>query len=214
MLCKPLYKHLSVALFVGFTANYVPVYLTEILATFLTTPAILIFLAPSAYDLDLTRAKSDLLPSVRTWFLGGLVFGLGMFVRPETPLILVAIFLVYALRWWRKLNWGKLGVAGLWLVLGVLLPLAPWAARNARILGRVRFFSPRYAETIGDVMPPRIVHMEANLDVSFPRRLSLHVNAAIRPNCAQRCSRPRLRFFRGTRPRYIPARTLQSPVRC
>ncbi|MGC2528287.1 MAG: hypothetical protein WA639_11100 [Candidatus Acidiferrum sp.] len=154
MLCKPFYKHVSVALFVGFTANYVAVYLTEILATFLTTLAILIFLAPSAYDLDLTRAKSDLLPSARTWFLGGLVFGLGMFAWPETPLILVAVFLVYALRWWRKLNWGKLGVAGLWVALGVLLPLASWAARYALILGRVRFFSPRYAETIGDVMSP------------------------------------------------------------
>lgn len=130
MLCKPFYKHLSVALFARFTANYVAVYLTEILATFLTTLAILIFLAPSPYDLDLIRAKSDLLPSVRTWFLGGLVFGLGMFVRPETLLILVAAFLVYALCSWRKLNWGKLGVAGHWVALGVLLPLAPWPSQT------------------------------------------------------------------------------------
>jgi hypothetical protein len=155
VLCKPFYKHLSVALFVGFTASYVAVYLSEVLATFLTTLAILIFLSPSASDLDLTRAMSDsdLLRSVRTWFLGELVFGLCMFACPETPLILVAVFLIYALRWWRILNWGKLGAAGLWVALNVLLPLAPWAARNVLIFGRGRFLSPRYAETFGDVMP-------------------------------------------------------------
>jgi hypothetical protein len=35
----------------------------------------------------------------------------------------------------------------------LLLPLAPWAARNAVSLGRVQFLAPRYAETYGDVLP-------------------------------------------------------------
>ncbi|MGB2621446.1 MAG: hypothetical protein WA857_05560 [Candidatus Acidiferrum sp.] len=144
---------LWLAVLCPFTANYVAVPLTEILATFLTTLAILLFLAPSAFDLDLIRTRSDLLRSVRAWFLAGLVVGLGTLVRPETPLILVAVLFVYALRWWRPVNWAKLAVAGLWVALGVLLPLAPWAARNARVLGRVQFLSPRYAETFGDVMP-------------------------------------------------------------
>ncbi|MGC1417609.1 MAG: hypothetical protein WA817_20130 [Candidatus Acidiferrum sp.] len=65
----------------------------------------------------------------------------------------MAVFLVYALRWWRILNWGKLGVAGLWAALGVMVPLAPQAARNARVLGRVQFSTARYAETFGDLMP-------------------------------------------------------------
>jgi hypothetical protein len=34
-----------------------------------------------------------------------------------------------------------------------VLPLTPWAARNAVSLGRVQFLAPRYAETYGDVLP-------------------------------------------------------------
>jgi hypothetical protein len=36
---------------------------------------------------------------------------------------------------------------------GLLLPLAPWAARNARTFGRVEFLGPRYAQTFGDFIP-------------------------------------------------------------
>jgi len=136
-----------------FTANYVAVPLTEVLTTFLTTLAILIFLLPPACQFDLIRRRSDLLRSVRLWILGGIVVGFGTLVRPETPLLLAAVLLVYWLRWWRPLNWGKLTVATLCMTVGVLVPLAPWAARNAHVLGRVQFLAPRYAETFGDVMP-------------------------------------------------------------
>ncbi len=144
---------LWLAVLCPFTANYAAVPLTEVLTTFLTTLAILIFLLPSTYQLDLIRERSGLLRSVRIWFFGGLVVGLGTLVRPETPLLLAAVLLVYWLRWWRPLNWGKLTVATLWVIVGVLVPLAPWAARNAHALGRVQFLAPRYAETFGDVMP-------------------------------------------------------------
>ena len=144
---------LWLAVLCPFTANYTAVPLTEVLTGFLTTLAILIFLLPSSFQLDLIRKKSDLLRSVRVWFLGGIVVGLGTLVRPETPLLLPAVLLVYWLRWWRPLNWGRLTVATLWVVVGALVPLAPWAARNAHVLGRVQFLAPRYAETFGDVMP-------------------------------------------------------------
>jgi len=144
---------LWLAVLCPFTANYAAVPLTEILTTFLTTLAILIFLLPSGYQLNLIRTKSDLLRSVAIWFLGGLVAGLGTLVRPETPLLLAAVLLVYWLRWWRPLNWGKLTVATLWVTVGLLVPLAPWAGRNAHTLGRVQSLAPRYAETFGDVMP-------------------------------------------------------------
>jgi hypothetical protein len=144
---------LWLAVLCPFTANYAAVPLTEVLTTFLTALAILIFLDPSSHQLDLIRSKSDLLRSVRIWFLGGLIVGLGTLVRPETPLLLVAVLLVLWLRWWRPLNWGKLTVATLWVTVGVLMPLSPWAARNAQTFGRVQFLAPRYAETFGDVMP-------------------------------------------------------------
>jgi len=144
---------LWLAVLCPFTANYSAALLTEVLATFLTTLAILLFLLPSAYQLDLIRTQAGLLRSVLVWFLGGLVVGLGTLVRPETPLLLVAVLLAYWLRWWRQANWGKLIVATLWMTIGVLLPLVPWAARNAHTFGRVQFLAPRFAETYGHVMP-------------------------------------------------------------
>jgi hypothetical protein len=39
------------------------------------------------------------------------------------------------------------------MAVGLLLPLAPWAARNAHTLGRAAFLSPRFAETPGDFVP-------------------------------------------------------------
>jgi hypothetical protein len=136
-----------------FTANYTAVPLTEVLATFFTTLAILIFLSPVFLRIDLVQSNSDLLRSVRIWFLGGLVLGLGTLVRPETPLLLLAVLVVLWLRFRHPTNWRKLTIATLWMTAGLLQPLAPWAARNATSLGRVQFLAPRYAETYGDVLP-------------------------------------------------------------
>jgi hypothetical protein len=144
---------LWLAVLCPFTANYSAVPLTEVLATFLTTLAILIFMLPCSLQLENVDKKKELLRSVRWWLLGGIVVGLGTLVRPETPLLILAVLLVYWLRWWRPANWGKLALATLWMTVGVTMVLAPWAARNARVLGRVQFLAPRYAETYGAVMP-------------------------------------------------------------
>lgn len=136
-----------------FTANYAAVPLTEVLATFFTTLTILIFLSPAFFRIDLLQSTSGLLRAVRVWFLGGLVVGLGTLVRPETPLLLVAVLLIFLLRSLCLGNLRKLGLAILWMIAGLLLPLAPWAARNAVSLGRVQFLAPRYAETYGDILP-------------------------------------------------------------
>jgi len=34
-----------------------------------------------------------------------------------------------------------------------LVPLAPWASRNAHTLGRVQFLAPRYAQSFGEMVP-------------------------------------------------------------
>src|SRR6267154_6030705 len=136
-----------------FTANYAAVPLTEVLATFFTTLALLIFLSPAAMQINRIASNRDLLGGVRAWFAGGFVIGLGTLVRPETPLLLAAALIVLWLRYGRPANWRGLTVATLWTIVGLLLPLAPWAARNAVSLGRVQFLAPRYAETYGDVLP-------------------------------------------------------------
>ncbi len=136
-----------------FTANYTAVPLTEVLATFFTTVALLIFLSPAGMTLDRIFSNRDLLRSARNWFAGGLVVGFGTLVRPETPLLLGAVLIALWLRYRRPANWRRLTVATLSMIVGLLLPLAPWAARNAVSLGRVQFLAPRYAETYGDVLP-------------------------------------------------------------
>jgi hypothetical protein len=136
-----------------FTANYVAVPLTEVLATFFTTLALLIFLSPAGKEIDRIAANRDLLRATKNWFAGGLVVGLGTLVRPETPLLLVAVLIAFWLRYRHPANWSKLALATLLMIVGLLVPLAPWAARNALSVGRIQFLAPRYAETYGDVLP-------------------------------------------------------------
>jgi len=136
-----------------FTANYAAVPLTEALATFFTTLALLIFLPPAGVAIDRISSNRELLRAARNWFAGGLAVGLGTLVRPETPLLLAAALIALWFRFRRREYWRKLAVATLWIAVGLLLPLAPWAARNAVNLGRAQFLAPRYAETYGDVLP-------------------------------------------------------------
>jgi hypothetical protein len=135
-----------------FTANYTAVPQTEVLATFLTTFALLIFLTPTGMRLDELSSNEEVLHAVRIWLAGSLVVGIGTLVRPETPLLLIAVLIALWSRYRRPANWKKLTLATVWMIAGLLLPLAPWAARNAVSVGRVQFLAPRYAETYGDIM--------------------------------------------------------------
>lgn len=140
-----------------FTANYAGVVLTETLATFLTTVAILLFvwlLAQPAMELPAALFARRGLFRFAGWFLlAGLLVGLSTLVRPEAPLLLAAAGLVLAFRWRRRADWPKLALAGLCMGLALLAALLPWAARNARTLGRIEFLSPRYAQSAGDYIP-------------------------------------------------------------
>jgi 4-amino-4-deoxy-L-arabinose transferase-like glycosyltransferase len=144
-----------------FTADYTAVVLTETLATFFTTLAVLVFVycltepgldLPADVATDATARRKVF--SFAGWFLLlGLIVGLGTLVRPETPLVLFPAGIALCVRWWRRANWPKLILATCWMCAGLLLPLAPWAARNARAFGRVEFLGPRYAQTYGDFIP-------------------------------------------------------------
>jgi 4-amino-4-deoxy-L-arabinose transferase-like glycosyltransferase len=136
-----------------FTANYTAVILTETLATFLTAVAILALL-----ETDCGRALGEddsgrAMAQPIAWMIAGIVVGLGTLVRPETPLLLFAGGLVLATRWRRKRDWGKLTRAGALVGVGLILPLLPWAARNARVFGEIQFLAPRYSELPGEYTP-------------------------------------------------------------
>lgn len=141
-----------------FIANYVAVPLTEVLATFLTALALLVFLwrNPAQHNLAIDSpsagVKALFIPA-SAWLLGSFIVGLGALVRPETPLILVAVALVLAVRWRRPANWPKLARAGVLMGAGLLVPLVPWAARNWHTLHRVQFLAPQYAQLPGEFVP-------------------------------------------------------------
>jgi len=65
----------------------------------------------------------------------------------------MAVGLVLGVRWHRRSDWSKLALAISWMVVGLLLPLTPWAVRNARTLGRIEFLAPSYAQIQGDFIP-------------------------------------------------------------
>jgi hypothetical protein len=140
-----------------FTAGYTAALLTETLATFLTTLAIYALLRPLVEDSSASARESPgsrkPIPFARRFLLAGVLAGIGTLVRPETPLVLAAAGLVLCVRWRRWMDWPKLVLAGSWMAVGLLLPLLPWAARNARTMGRLEFLAPRYAETRGDFIP-------------------------------------------------------------
>jgi hypothetical protein len=123
-----------------FVANYTAVLLTEVLATFLTTAALLLLL----------RTENG---RPIEWFVAALLVGLGTLVRPETPLLLAAVALVLAVRWRRPADWPKLLRTGALMATGLLVPLAPWAARNWFSLHQVQFLSPFYSQLPDEFVP-------------------------------------------------------------
>jgi Dolichyl-phosphate-mannose-protein mannosyltransferase len=120
-----------------FTANYAATVLTETLAVSLTAAALLLLVVDGE----------------RFSFPAGVVTGLGTLVRPDGVLVLAAAALVFARRWRRPRDWRKLVRVGMLIGAGLLVPLAPWAARNWVTLHRAQFLATRYSEAPGEYAP-------------------------------------------------------------
>ena len=110
-------------------------------------------LSPAPKESKSELRNEAILKFVAWFLLAGLIVGVGTLVRPEAPLILAAAGLTLCWRWRRRADWAKLLLAGLWMGVGLLVALLPWAARNARTLGRIEFLGPRYAQSYGDFIP-------------------------------------------------------------
>jgi len=149
-----------------FLANYSAVVLAEVLAAFWTAAALVLLAgacagtghvnwrhaasASAANDVPRNRLLSFL---SNRWFLGGLAVGCGTLVRPETPLLLIALALLLMWRWRRVADWGKLARAGALTAVGLVLPLAPWTARNAITLHEFQPLAARYAQLPDEYVP-------------------------------------------------------------
>jgi dolichyl-phosphate-mannose-protein mannosyltransferase len=137
-----------------FTANYTAVAQTEILATFLTSLALLLLMeALSGAGRATANGRPIPRPAFSPWFLAGIVVGFGTLVRPETPLLLAAAALVLVATRNRSADWLRLVRAIVLMGVGLVLPLLPWAARNWHTLHKIQFLAPRYAQLPTEVAP-------------------------------------------------------------
>jgi 4-amino-4-deoxy-L-arabinose transferase-like glycosyltransferase len=152
----------SVALWLAalcpFTANYVAVPLTETLAIFFTALALLLL---CVLFLKLREPQRSVAPA--RWLmrvnaehigaLAGFAAGLGTLVRPETPLLLIVALGVLGFCLLRKKQWRVMLRLAAFIGIGCVLPLLPWAIRNAITLHEIQFLAPKNSNLPGELVP-------------------------------------------------------------
>lgn len=136
-----------------FVAIYTGVTLTEVVATFWTAAALVALAGACAGRETLEVRAGKWHFRFNAWFVGGIAVGLGTLVRPETPLLLIALALLLIWRWRQPADWPQLLRAGALSALGLALPLIPWCARNAITLHEFQPLAPRYAQLPGEFVP-------------------------------------------------------------
>jgi len=150
-----------------FTANYTAVVLTETIAIFWTALALLflIDIASDSNDLIFPRTKepwkikfkdSRVLPVT-----AGLAVGIGTLFRPETPLLLFAAWITNAFLLLRHGKAKHLLRIILFTALGCVVPLLPWAIRNAVTFHEVQFLTPKYSTLPGEIVPKGLMAWES-----------------------------------------------------
>jgi hypothetical protein len=141
-----------------FVANYSATLLTETIAVFITTVALffLIVVASSVGDSVPTVAKQKWdwnLNYRAAAMLGGFTVGVGTLLRPETPLLLIAAWIAGAIVFFSTGKFRR------WLRIVILsgitcvLPLLPWALRNAITLHELQFLAPKNSNLPGELVP-------------------------------------------------------------
>ena len=152
-----------------FTANYTAVLLTETIATFWTAVAVLFLIGVAASSNDLLSGN----PRRRwggTWTedfrffapAAGLAAGFGALFRPETPLLLFAAWTGNA---FPLLRYGKgkhLLRIILFTALACVVPLVPWAIRNALTFHEAQFLTPKYSTLPGEIVPRGLMAWESS----------------------------------------------------
>jgi 4-amino-4-deoxy-L-arabinose transferase-like glycosyltransferase len=149
---------LWIAALCPFTANYAAVPMTEVFAGFFTAAALLTLVAliwsECGGEVALLKTgwaarNAESIFAVASGFL----IGMGTLFRPETPLLLLAAWILIAvisLRKRRALFFVRLVLLS---GIGCVLPLAPWAARNAVTLHEVQFLAPKNLNMSGEFVP-------------------------------------------------------------
>jgi hypothetical protein len=145
-----------------FTANYVAVPLTETVATFFTTLTILflcLLLLRGRGALLWAEASSVNLHFKEQWFaaFAGISAGFGTLFRPETPLLLMTACVGLAWYFLRggqwPSQWREMTRIFAFMAAGCLLPLTPWAIRNAVTLHEAQLLAPKNSNLPGELVP-------------------------------------------------------------
>src|SRR5579864_1128541 len=141
-----------------FTANYTAVPLTEVFAIFLTAAALLplCLLVTRAQNMGWRLSQRHWILGKDYWYLAGcaaLLVGVCTLFRPESPLLLLAAWLVLGtilLTRREPTRWVKtvalMGVA-------CAIPLAPWSIRNAVTLHEFQPLAPKNSNLPGELVP-------------------------------------------------------------
>ncbi|HKN77349.1 MAG TPA: hypothetical protein VJW94_19385 [Candidatus Acidoferrum sp.] len=141
-----------------FTANYAAVPMTEVFAGFFTAAALVSLIVliwsecggkAALFKAEWAARHADSIFAVASGFL----IGMGTLFRPETPLLLVAAWILLALIWLRKRRFLSLARLLALFAIGFLLPLAPWVVRNAVTLHEVQFLAPKNLNMSGEFVP-------------------------------------------------------------
>jgi hypothetical protein len=140
-----------------FLANYAAAVLTEVVVTFLATAALCCFAlalrqepAQGGWDIRIGWPWN----SPFEWaLLGSVLAGAATLVRPEMPLLFGVAFLACGFRVSAAQGARKTFLTLAALAGAFVLPLVPWAARNAVSLHKLQFLAPRYATFPGEYPP-------------------------------------------------------------
>jgi hypothetical protein len=139
------------------TANYTAVLLTETFAIFLTASAFLFLAALLAnFDEPPFRSAPQRFSKVHyEWWaiMMGLAVGVGTLFRPETPLVLLAAWLGMAVVYIPRHRAKPVVRIIAFTAVASILPLLPWAVRNAITLHEIQFLAPKNSNLPGELVP-------------------------------------------------------------
>jgi len=141
-----------------FTANYAAVPLTEVFAVLLTAAALLVLcmLAGRSRDGGFREVKERWFLGNDYWMLakvGAILVGLGTLFRPETPLLLIAAWMVICVVLLLQGEVQRTIRTVLIMGLFCVIPLAPWAIRNAVTLHELQLLAPKDSNLPGELVP-------------------------------------------------------------
>ena len=126
-----------------FTATYSAAVLAETLAIFCTAHAFY-------YGVRGIKALQSGSPGMRNWILAGGWTALGIFIRPDTGIVLASLGLALLVLLVTSAQKKFVLLAGTLLVASSLLPLLPWTIRNWRTFHVIQPLAPASATAPGE----------------------------------------------------------------